>query len=487
MKAAQIRTTMALLGVAGTVVATAVLADRATPGAARAPHAAPARAEVTAPSCGPAAPARATTKLGPATLTAGMSAGTLLRGAGGEHYASFEIATDQLATQTRPPLNLALVIDRSGSMSGDRIVHAKRAANGIIDRLSAQDRVALIQYDDRAQVVVGSLAMEPANKQRLRGAIEHLTLGGSTNLHAGMMLGRDEVLRAYQATQVSRVILLSDGQANSGVVDPIQIADAARAAANRGVRITSVGLGLDYNEDLMEAIAEAGRGQYHYVKMASDLDRVIAGELAGIQATVATSVELRLSPACAGVEIAEVHGYESRREGETVVVPMADLAGGDLRKLLVSLKVPDAARGTIATVHGELVYKDASGGELRRTAITLGVDRTDDAAVAAASVDTDVMAQVLQLDAARSMRQAAQAYERGDRDGALQVIEHSTRQLEAKRGKYKIAADKAAPALEELDAMATHTRAYAPGSSGGKDLMKATKQKARVMSKGGPR
>src|SRR5213075_2114544 len=116
--------------------------------------------------------------------------------------------------------------------------------------------------------------------------------------------------------------------------DPKQIADLARDAAGKGVRISSVGLGLDFNEDLMEAIAESGRGNYHYVREAHQLDGVIAGELAGVQATIATGVELRLTPACAGVELTEVHGYDSHRDGTTLVVPMSDVFGGDRRKLL---------------------------------------------------------------------------------------------------------------------------------------------------------
>src|SRR5690606_31868036 len=137
---------------------------------------------------------------------------------------------------------------------------------------------------------------------------------------------------------------------------------------------------------------EAGRGQYHYVKVASDLDKVIAGELAGIQGTVAKNVELHLEAPCAGVDIVQVLGYESRRVGDTVIVPMADLFGGDSRKLLVKLDVPDQERGKIAAVHGELVFRTTSGGELRRVAVVLGVDRTDDAQVVTASVDRDVMA-----------------------------------------------------------------------------------------------
>jgi Ca-activated chloride channel family protein len=480
----QIRTTAALIGAAGTFVAAAVLIQRSPSASASSPTTAT-KTEADPPkaTCTTTGDAHGTMKVGPATLKAALSAGTIMRGGGGDVYASFEITTDNAANTQRPPLNLALVIDRSGSMSDGRIEHAQSAAIGIVQRLSATDRVALVQYDDTANVVVSSLAMDAAGKQRMTSAIKGIQLGGSTNLNGGLVLGRDEVQRTFQAMQVSRVILLSDGQANAGVVDPHQIADTARLAANQGVRITSVGIGLDFNEDLMEAIAEAGRGQYHYVKVASDLDKVIAGELAGIQATVATAVELHLKAPCAGVQVAEVLGYESRRDGDTVIVPMADLSGNDSRKLLVKVHVPDADKGKIGALYGELVFKDASGGELKRTAVSLGVDRSDDGAVAAASVDKDVMGQVIQLDAAKTIREAAQAYESGDSARAMQVIEASKRSIASKSAMYKIAPKKSAEVLDELDGMGAAARTYAPASAEGKAMLKATKSKARVMSK----
>lgn len=478
-----IRTTAALIGAAGTFVAAAVLFERG-PAASTTTTA---KREATPPpakaTCGTSGAAHGTAKLGPATLTAGLSAASIMRGGGGEVYASFDISTANADATDRPPLNLALVIDRSGSMSDGRIEHAQSAAIGIVDRLGASDRVALVQYDDDANVVVPSLAMDAGGKQKLRNAIKGIQLGGSTNLHGGLALGRDEVQRTFQSMQVSRVILLSDGQANAGVVDPRQIADTARLAANQGVRITSVGIGLDFNEDLMEAIAEAGRGQYHYVKVASDLDKVIAGELAGIQATVATNVELHLKAPCAGVQISEVLGYESRRDGDTVIVPMTDLFGGDNRKLLVSLKVPDGEAGAIGALHAELVFRNAKGGEVQRTAIQLGVDRTDDATIANASVDKDVMAQVIQLDAAKSMRDAAAAFEKGERERALQVLESSRRNIQSKSAHYKIAPAKSAGVLGELDSMSSDAQTYAPGSDEGKAMLKAKKQRARTMSK----
>lgn len=480
--------TIAILGAAGSLVAAAMLLGKNAGGASAGQTVGSKTVQPETPTevarCDSDAPARGDKDFGSGRLKASLSSGKILRGTGGAIHAAFDLSAMTAIAGPRPPLNLAIVIDRSGSMAGERLDYAKSAAIGIVERLGDSDRVALVQYDDNAQVVVSSIPADRGGKDRLRGAIRELTVGGSTNLHEGMTLGRDEVQRTLSSGQVSRIILLSDGRANAGVIDQGAIADTARAAADKGVRITSVGVGLDYNEDLMEAIAEAGRGNYYYVKNSIDLEKVMAGEMAGIQATVATGVELRLRAACAGVEIAEVIGYESRREGDTVVVPMADLFGGDSRKLLVALKVPDRQNGKLGAIQGELSFRDAKSGELKKTSIALGVEVTDDHAAVNDSIDRDVMAQVLKAQAAQSMRQAAAAYEKGDKEGALTILRTTGTKLEEQRGRFGISAAAAAPALGGVADMAADAARFDPGSADGKDLLKKNKSTAREMSKG---
>lgn len=479
--------TIAILGAAGSLIAAAMVLQRNAGGARTSDTDTTTIGPdlgVEVARCDSDSPGRADTDFGRGRLRAALSSGKILRGTGGAMHAAFELSAMSMVAGERPPLNLAIVIDRSGSMAGDRLQYAKSAAIGIIDRLSAKDRVALVQYDDNAQVVVSSIPTDAAGKDRLRGAVRELQVGGSTNLHEGMTLGRDEVQRTLASGQVSRIILLSDGRANAGVIDQGAIADTARAAANQGVRITSVGVGLDYNEDLMEAIAEAGRGNYYYVKNSIDLEKVMGGEMAGIQATVATGVELRLRAACAGVEITEVVGYETRREGDTVVVPMADLFGGDSRKLLVALRVPDRQNGKLGAITGELIYRDASNGERKKTTVSLGVEVTDDHAAVHGSIDKDVMAQVLKAQASISMRQAAAAYEKGDKEGALSILRSTESKLEEQRGRFGISAAAAAPAIGGLRVMADEAEKADPSSGDGKDLVKKNKATAREMAKG---
>ena len=483
------RKTAAILCAAGALIVTAILLQRSAASGGSARTAATSTQEPTfdtPQSCeaSPEVGSRAAAKMGRGRAAGALSAAKILRGTGGEVFATFELAADPAPASQRQPLNLALVIDRSGSMEGEKMQQARASALALIERLDERDRIALIQYDDAAQIVVPSVKADREGKQQLADAVRALRPGGATNLHGGMTLGRDEVIRTMTSGQVSRVILLSDGLANAGESSADVIADAARQAADKGVRITSVGVGLDYNEDLMEAIAESGRGNYYYVRDAAELERVLGGELSSAQATVAAQLELRLRPACSGVQVGEVYGYETRRDGDAVVVPMADLFGGDSRRMIVALRVPDRVAGRQGAVHAELRYRDVATGESRTTRLALALDVTDDQHAAQESIDREVMAQVLKAQSAQSVRQAARAYEQGDAAGAGSILRSSQERLKGEGARYNIAPATLAPAMDEMSGFASEVQAAPAASDEGKDAVKRRKTRARDLVKG---
>ncbi len=481
------RKTTTILCVAGGLVAAAVALGNRSEGAL--PRTSRPISEPTPPpladlcSAKEALPATASADFGAGAMRAGLSSSKILQAGGGEVYMAVDLSVKDVAAEKRAQVNMAIVIDDSGSMAGDKMREARQAARGIVERLEATDRVALIQYDDDAQVLVSSIPMDVEGKRRMLAAIDAIQDDGGTNLHGGMMLGIDEAKRAMGGERVNRVVLLSDGQANVGVVDPTQIARAASSAADSGVRVTTIGLGLDYNEDLMEAIAENGRGQYYYVKDGAVLDAVFAGELKSMQGTVGTRAELRLSPACTGVEIADVYGYEFRRDGSDVIVPMADLFGGEQRKVLVKLRVPAGTNGAKALTRATLAFDAAGGGGRKTASIDLGVEVTGDAQAVRASANAEVMGKVEQVEAARTMREAAAAYDRGDTRAARGYVQAQKQRTEKRAEEYNLPAASTAPALKQLDDMDQNMGAYAPGSAEGKAMTKGSKAGARQLSK----
>jgi Ca-activated chloride channel family protein len=476
------RKTTSILVAAGGLVAAAALLGTRDSGSTTAPVPLPLPEKPQPALCGPAAPARASADFGAGSLTAALSGAKILRGGDGELFVAVDVVAREAEVTTRPPMSVAIVIDHSGSMQGEKMARARDAARGLVERLGERDRVALVQYDDTADLLVPATVTDEAGKRRLTAAIDSIQDAGGTNLHDGLMLGRDQILQTMTPGHVNRVILLSDGNANVGITNVATLARIAGAAAERGVRITTVGLGIDYNEDLMEAVAENGRGQYYYVKDAGSLDAVFAGELRAIQATVATAAELRLEPACAGVEIAEVFGYVTRREGHAVIVPLADVAGGDKRKVVARLRVPTGSPGAAGVLGARLSFATPAGAKKMVTA-AVGVELTDDAAAVEAALDPAVLAKVEQADAAVVMRQAAEAYTRGDQAGALRAIDKKRDEAKRRALKYRMKDADLKPMYESLDSVGAGMAATPSAAPAAPSMTKAAKARAYELAK----
>lgn len=481
------RKTAMILGTAGALVAAALILGQQR-GSRAHTVATPATPQPTTPTpdgdCGGTpAPPQSTVAFEHGTLQAALSSHKLLEHSTGEMFVAIDLAAKAMEIAQRPPLSLAIVIDRSGSMSGEKLIQAKRAAESFATRLSARDRVAIVQYDDAAQVLLPSVNMDAAGKARARAAIGSIRDGGGTNLHDGLALGRDQILGTPLSGALNRVLLLSDGQANAGIIDMPTLGSVASAAADRGVRITTVGLGVDYNEELMEALAEHGRGHYYYVQQADDLQAVFRGELDSLQATVARNTELRLTPACAGVEVLEVYGFSTRREGKDLLVPMADLFGGDERRIVARLRVPANVKGARNVLRADLRYQDAALGGQHTASVAVGVDISSDAVAVDASANKDVIAEVMKVQSAQVLREAADAYKRGDVAQATSLNRSWRDKAMKQAAAYDIDSEAMAPMLGDLDDQAAGIQSYAPGSHEGKAMVKGSRARAWEMSK----
>ena len=158
----------------------------------------------------------------------------------------------------RDPLHLALVLDRSGSMAGAPLDEAKRCAAHIVGQMRPDDRVALVVFDDQVECLAA--LSDVGSKLAISAAIRSVESGGSTDLHGGWRAGADELAAKLVADGVHRVILLSDGCANQGETDLETITGQCRDLYRRGVSTSTYGLGRGFNEDLMLAMAKAGRG-----------------------------------------------------------------------------------------------------------------------------------------------------------------------------------------------------------------------------------
>lgn len=261
--------------------------------------------------------------------------------AGGEAWLQIGLQARETETQEITPLNLALVIDTSGSMgASDKMPYLKRSLRVFLESLDRDDVVAVIGYDDDAYVVLP--AQRVGDKRWIQHTIEALRPGGSTNLHAGLMLGFREVDKHFDVRRNNRVILLTDGMANVGVTDPDRIAAGAKAYNDRGVYLSTIGLGFVFNDALLSQLARQGEGAYHFIDSAEEMDKVFREEVAGLVEKVARDVSVTIRPA-PGIRLQALTGYDGRPPAGAVQVKLHDMGAGASQTVLAQLGV-DASR-----------------------------------------------------------------------------------------------------------------------------------------------
>jgi len=304
-----------------------------------------------------------------------------LPAAGGTVHALLRLEVDfPEAEREREPISLALVIDRSGSMTGEPLEHAKLAAAAAVTALRDGDRVAVVAYDDSVDLAVPSTAVGP-DRGPIARAIAAIRAGNSTALHAGWVEGCTQVLTAPVASGHGRVVLLSDGLANVGVTDPADIAeDVARVVAD-GVTTSTIGLGRNFHEQLMRHLADAGQGSFTFVESPAQLEGLFEIELAGLSAL--RGREVRLELAGHGVKVTGVLGG-ARVDGGVVRLP--DLIAGLPRELLLTLQIEPGA----ALTGMRLAWQDAFTRATEALDAELDVPSLSDADYAARAADDAV-------------------------------------------------------------------------------------------------
>ena len=318
----------------------------------------------------------------------------------------------------RTPLHLALVIDRSGSMAGQPLAEARRAAAFVVDGLAPHDRASLVVYDAAVDTLVPLTGM--AGKSTLQRAIAAIESGGNTNLHGGWTGGAQTLAPATSAGIVSRVILLSDGCANHGLTNPESIYAQCRELAAAGVTTSTYGLGRSFNEDLMIGMARAGQGNTYYGQTAEDLMDPFREELALLNALCARRLVLEVHTA-EGVGAEILNGYTPVGDAGW---QLPDLAYGGEAWALVRLTVPRRAASAdpVTLMSAGVRYFDLSGEPRALQSVTLALPAVAAGAYDALLEDELVARRAGELEAARLQREARAAAQRGDWASVDQLV-----------------------------------------------------------------
>ena len=335
----------------------------------------------------------------------------------------------------RPPVNVAIVLDRSGSMSGEKMQKAREAALAAVERLGAEDIVSLVVYDDTVDVLVP--ATKAQDKEALRRAIRRIRSGGSTALFAGVSKGAHEVRKFLDANRISRVVLVSDGLANVGPSSVGALGDLGASLMKEGISVTTVGLGLGYNEDLMVALAGRSDGNHAFAENATDLARIFDHELGDLLSVVArnVTVEIRLT---GGARPVRTLGREATITGNRVVSRLNQVYAEQEKFLLLELAVPASFSGDtkeIATVN--LSYHDAIANRSATAADRAAIAYSDSAAAVEASENRTVLIAGAELRANEQNKIAVDLMDKGQYEKAQKVLEKNAAALEASSKRYQ--------------------------------------------------
>jgi Ca-activated chloride channel family protein len=335
---------------------------------------------------------------------------------GGEAYLQIDLAAAGDATQRRRvPVNAVLILDRSGSMTGAKIDRARDAARALVDALNGEDRLAIVEFSSEASVWFPSSPMTDDARQRALRAIDTLEPMGGTNMSAAFDIASPELSRGHAGGRVDKVFLASDGQANEGISDFAGLLRLAQRDFG-GATLSTFGMGEDYDENLMTALAAQNGGRARYIASPDVLPGAFRDELSRSATEVARNVRVRIKPVGATV-LERVLGYEP--EGGWVRLP--DFAAGEERRVLAKLQIPPGA-GLTSVAAVELQFDDVATGAVQRSEAAADVTLTADRALQAAPA-TEAAAYGAKAEMADLARQAAIDRETGRRAQAQARIE----------------------------------------------------------------
>lgn len=331
----------------------------------------------------------------------------------------------------RKPLNLGVVIDRSGSMAGEKIENTKLAIKTLITHLGPEDYLSLVTFDDAVQVLLEPTPVK--DKDALKHLVDAIVTGGSTNLSAGWLQGLKLIGRNAVDGRVNRCLLLTDGQANVGIQDDKKLAFLGHSARkNYNVITTTLGFGEGFNEDLLTAIAKEAGGAFHYVDDAESAPAIFAEELQGLLRLVAQNIEVRILPEPHVQLIAQWTDYPEHEKPDTIGYELGDAYAGEEKNLLVSLFVPGLKTMGPADVAELVVSFDEIGETQLATRMISQVVRVhvgEEGAARDAKPEVEVQQQFgLQL-AAVARRQAIEEADAGDYEKAEQSLRQAAEQL----------------------------------------------------------
>jgi len=335
------------------------------------------------------------------------------------------VGSSSPVSHKRRPLNLSLIIDRSGSMAGAKIDYTRQAAQFMVQNLSPLDCLSVVLYNDQVETLIEPTLV--VNKDAITQKIEKIRISGTTNLSGGWLQGCTHVEHNFSAQKLNRVILMSDGLANRGVTDPNKlISMASKRFALEDISTTTMGLGTDFNEDLMIAMANAGGGAFYFIESPEAAPTIFNEELRGLLSVVGQNLTITLTITDHVSKIKQLNAYPDFTDKNVFSYRLGDVYGDEEKTLILELNIPalqtlgETEIATLKFDYDELTTDGASQHHTWQMPVNVNVKSsvTD-------TVDKDpvVTENVLLLKAANARREAIRSADHGKYKEATEALQ----------------------------------------------------------------
>lgn len=366
-----------------------------------------------------------------------------------KNYLKVSLTGVKFDSAKRVPINLAIVIDQSGSMSGDRIMKAKEATIFAINMLNKEDTISVVAYDYDAEIIIPPTKV--TNKQDLINQInKKIDAGGGTALFAGLSKGINQVEKQLSRNKINRIILLSDGQANVGPTSIKELSELAVIAAKKNIAITTFGIGSDYNELLMSSIANYSDGNHVFVNNTLDLEDIFVREFKDVMSVVAQDVTISIELKD-GVQPVRLLGRDGVIKGNKVIVKMNQLYSNQEKYLLLEVIPSKGKKGqnkTLAQI--ELKYDNLLENRSENETQVVKIAYTDKPEVVNQSIAEDVIAESAIQKVTLENEKALELYNQGKLQEAKQLLQSHADQLQQLSESYMIQAPEASSRLQQI-------------------------------------
>lgn len=335
-------------------------------------------------------------------------------------------APERPIEKARPQLNLGLVLDRSGSMSGRKIERAREAACYCVDQLVETDRISITIFDDAVDVIVPNVPAQ--DRGRIKRKIRGIESRGSTALHEAWVTGARQVAEYADKKYLNRVLLITDGLANVGVTEPEVIVSQAKGLHERGIATSTIGVGNDFNEDLLVAMARGAGGNSWFVEGPEDFQRIFETEMEGLLRETCSKVAMRIEPA-EGVELLDVlNDFERTPDGS---FSLPGLLAGEPLDIVVRVKLPRGTPGRFHCFKMLIEWSEHGSGKRLSMEGSAGITYASEKETGEIPPNREVEKVVSLLEGARLKRKAMEYMDRGDYALASMSLREQSRKLSA--------------------------------------------------------